>query len=114
MVILPWMGAEAGLAPPGDGYTDKGLHILCFAGLSCLSLWAYRSRGGRIMAVLLLLVLAVGIELVQGMVPNRQASLEDVIADIVGIGLALILLRHWSLVRGMLFERMIKADRSGD
>lgn len=114
MLILPWMGAEPSLAPPGDGYTDKLLHILCFAGLGTLGLWAYRSRRGRVLVILFLLALGIGIELIQGMVPGREASVEDVIADVTGLVLAFILLRQWPLARDMLFERIWKAGRQGD
>lgn len=114
MLILPWMGAEPSLAPPGNGYTDKLLHILCFAGLGCLGLWAYRGRWGRVGVMLFLLTLGIGIELVQGMVPKRQASVQDVLADIAGLGLALILLRQWPMARDMLFDRILKTGRQED
>lgn len=114
MVILPWIGSEPSLAPPGDGYTDKLLHILCFAGLGSVALWTYRSRWGRIGVMLFLVALGIGVELVQGMIPERQASVEDVTADMVGLVLAFILLRHWPLARDMLSDRVWKAGRQGD
>ncbi len=114
MLVLPWMGAEPSLAPPGDGYTDKILHVLCFMGLGILGFWAYRSRRGRVLVVVLLLILGIGIELVQGMVPERQASVEDVVADVAGLVVAIILLRQWPLARDMLFDRIWKAGRQGD
>ena len=114
-IILPWMGATPALAPPGDGYTDKILHVACFTGLGLFGFWAYRGRGARGLLLLALLVLGVGIELIQSLVPERQASVGDVAADAAGLALAIILLRQWPLARDMLFpDEAWKAGRRGD
>lgn len=114
VVILPWMGATPALAPPGDGYSDKIMHVACFAGLGLFGFWAYRSRLARMVLLLSLLALGVGIELIQGMVPERQASTGDVLADATGLVLAIILLRQWPLARDMLFPDGVWKGRRRD
>ena len=79
---------------PSTGW-DKSNHMLAFAVLAVLGLWAYPGR----MVVLLLGLLAYGglIEVLQSFTPHRFAEWADVLADalglIVGAGLGRLLRR---------------------
>lgn len=103
MLILPWMAVQPQLAPPGDGFSDKFLHVACFAGLAVVAFWTFRSPVARLGAILALLALGIGIEWAQSLVPGREASFSDVAADVTGLLLTNILLQRWSLARDMLF-----------
>ena len=74
MPIVPHM--------PSTGW-DKSNHLLAFAALAVLGLWAYPGR----MAVLLLGLLAYGglIEVLQSFTPDRFAEWADLLADAVGL-----------------------------
>ena len=67
---------------PSTGW-DKSNHMLAFAVLAVLGLWAYPGR----MAVLLLGLLAYGglIEVLQSFTPDRFAEWADLLADVVGL-----------------------------
>jgi VanZ family protein len=72
---------------------DKILHATTF---TCLMGWwgnVYRSRRGRLGSVLLCLAFGIFIEFAQWLDPPRDADVWDVVADSVGIALALLLLR---------------------
>jgi VanZ family protein len=74
-------------------YGDKLLHALTF---TCLMGWwgnIRRDRRGRIGSALLFLGFGIFIEFAQWLDPPRDADPFDVLADAVGIGLALLLLR---------------------
>lgn len=86
MPIVPHM--------PSTGW-DKSNHLLAFAVLAVLGLWAYPGR----MALLLLCLLAYGglIEVLQSLTPDRFAEWADLLADALGLllgaGLASLLRR---------------------
>jgi len=72
---------------------DKLLHAFTF---TCLMGWwgnVYASRRARAMAALGCLAFGIFIEFAQWLDPPRDADPFDVLADAVGIGLALLLLR---------------------
>jgi VanZ family protein len=72
---------------------DKCLHAVTF---TCLMGWwgnVYRRRPARVWAALVCLAFGVFIEFAQWLSPPRDADALDVLADSVGIVLALLLLR---------------------
>jgi hypothetical protein len=72
---------------------DKLLHATTFV---CLMGWwgnVYRQRRGRAWAALGCLAFGIFIEFAQWLDPPRDADVFDVLADSVGIALALLLLR---------------------
>ncbi|MCF6746200.1 VanZ family protein [Blastococcus sp. KM273128] len=83
VLFLPSSGVPT--APPG---TDKVVHLLVFAALAGTGRWAGMPRVPLGAA---LLAYAVGSELVQGLTPiGRSMSAADVVADVVGIVLGLL------------------------
>jgi hypothetical protein len=74
-------------------YGDKLLHASTFCGLTGWWGNVYRSRRARGWIVLGCLVFGVFIEFAQWLDPPRDASAWDVAADVLGILLALLLLR---------------------
>lgn len=81
---------------------DKLLHAVTFTGL--MGWWGnvYVSRGARARAAFGCLAFGVFIEFAQWLDPPRDADAFDVLADAVGIGVGLLLLRTplaWVLAR---------------
>lgn len=115
VLVLPWMAVQPSLVPPGDGYSDKVLHVGCFAGLAVVAFWSFSSGGARVAALLGLLLLGAGIEWAQTLTPGREGSLADLAADAAGLAVALILLRQWPWVRDMIGrDKALKATHEGD
>jgi VanZ family protein len=89
---------------PAVGQWDKVQHLLAFVPLSFAACWALApvvradsacrlyTRGG-----LAMLAFGVFIEIVQAFIPARTASVADVMADVIGIALGLLL--AWALQR---------------
>jgi VanZ family protein len=74
-------------------YGDKLLHASTFCGLAGWWGNVYRSRRARGWIALGCLVFGAFIEFAQSLDPPRDASAWDLLADVVGIVLALLLLR---------------------
>ena len=91
LLIISWLALSP--APPkvGDTGWDKANHLLAFATLAFVSVWALWPRP-RLWGWLVLALLAygVGIEVAQSFVPPREADWQDVVADGVGIALGLL------------------------
>ncbi len=77
---------------PGDDFNsiwDKYLHLACWMVLG-LSLWLALPAGKRIFApAAWLLAYSVLIEILQHILPERQFSLLDIVANALGIGCAI-------------------------
>ena len=92
--------------------SDKWLHLLVFL---FLSLWfaGQYARSSYWRLVVGLTTFGVLIELGQGMIPYRSADWMDLVADVFGIGIGLIIaiagLGGWSLR----FERWLERERVG-
>ena len=85
--------------PPLDifNWWDKAQHALAFGVLTLLGFAAFPAHGARV--VLGLVLYGVGIELAQRAVGWRYGEWQDVVADSVGVMLAVALrrgLRRWS------------------
>jgi VanZ family protein len=96
IVVITWLALSP--APPQTVNTgwDKANHVLAFAALAFVGVWAL-SRRPRQWLMLVLALLAYGgfIEIAQSFTPTRQADWQDVLAD--GIGIALGLVAAWSV-----------------
>jgi len=78
--------------PPGVSVSilewDKAQHAMGYAGL----MWLFRQVFGRsAMWVVLLVMLGIGLEGVQALTPTRRPEFGDVVANVTGIGLGLLL-----------------------
>ena len=72
-------GLDTGIRIP---HIDKLGHFLAFGGLTFLFDFAFSLL--NYWGMLLALIYGVAVELIQGTLPNRQASIADVIADMSG------------------------------
>ena len=77
------------MAPQLGSLSDKSTHFIAFAVLALLLRVAYPVT--LLQTFLLLLFYATFIELSQFFTPNRNAELLDVVADVIGIGIGLLL-----------------------
>jgi len=91
------------LAPPEEYGIDKLIHFGVYGLLALLPTLAFRRQSARWTAYAVSFLLAVGIEIAQGYIPNRTASIHDVISSAFGMGAgvlaALVLLRRWERLR---------------
>lgn len=88
LMIGPFGGVEA-----GSGIWDKAAHFVVFG----LILWSFGvlfRRLPRLLAAVLAVVLGAAVEVVQGLV-GRDASWGDLLADALGIAVALLLWAIW-------------------
>lgn len=81
------------LQAPLFQWWDKAQHALGFASLTLLGLWTYPTQTHRLVPGLLLL--GIGIELAQASTGWRQGDGLDLLANIVGMLLALLTARWW-------------------
>lgn len=79
LMVLP-----AGDLPPVELW-DKAEHALAFFTLMALAWLAYRRQYAPLRLALLLVTYGFAIECIQYFIPSRSFSLEDVIADSVGV-----------------------------
>lgn len=107
LVYMVFIFAISSIAdtPALPGNTDKGAHALLYAGLGALIVRALAGGwGAPVTAVMVVAatVLAGGYgitdELHQYFVPPRQADVHDVMADVIGAGLASLGLYVWSMM----------------
>ncbi|SFS30734.1 VanZ family protein [Brevundimonas viscosa] len=95
VVSLTLMIGPFGNVEAASGVWDKGAHFVVF-GLILWSLGVLFRRLPRTVAALLALALGGAVEVVQGLV-GRDASWGDLLADALGIAVALLL---WAVWRG--------------
>ena len=88
LMIGPFGGAEA-----ASGVWDKGAHFVVF-GLILWSFGVLLRRLPRLTAAALAILLGGLVEIVQGLV-GRDASWGDLLADGLGVGVALLLWAIW-------------------
>jgi VanZ family protein len=102
LLSISWLAFTPNPPPAADLGWDKANHFaafgtLAFLGMQCLR--ARPSRPGWVLAALL--AFGVLIELVQSQVPGRDADAQDVLADMIGavIGLLVHAAFAWLIVR---------------
>ena len=74
-------------AIPNTGLSDKMGHMAAYAALALAGGIAIRGARSLLMLVAGLLLLGLGLELVQALLPSRLASGHDILANVVGITL---------------------------
>lgn len=91
--ISAWGGEVFGLTWFGSGWVEFAANIVMFAPLGFLLtlLWQRRAVG-----VLVAVGLSVAAELVQAVIPSREPSLRDILANTLGAGMGAII--AWLLV----------------
>lgn len=81
-----WAAMQPSLAPPGQ-ILDKAVHTGVFAVLGGLALAAARDRRALLLGLAGLAALGGLIEVVQYVLPDREASVVDFLGDVAGIAL---------------------------
>lgn len=77
-------------------HADKVMHAFTFAVITVMALLGWRRR--PLLVVMALLLYGAAIELLQGWTSYRTASVADIVADVFGIGLGMLLTR-WLRLR---------------
>lgn len=75
---------------PAPGLWDKAGHVLAYAALATAGGIGYRGRRSFFLVGLGLLLLGAALELAQSFLPDRIASLHDILANAIGIALGLL------------------------
>ena len=107
MALIFWLSAQPDL-DSGLGAIDailrKFAHVIVYGALTLLWYWALRPATPRALpiAAAIALVYAATDEYHQSFVEGRSGSVRDVAIDLVGIGLASLLLRYDQRVRSVL------------
>jgi glycopeptide antibiotics resistance protein len=89
-----WLRDGLNLTGFGSGWIEFAANILMFVPLGFLLTLLFRRPWH---GVLLALVLSAGVEIAQLAIPSRQASLRDVVANVLGASLGALL--AWIIVR---------------
>lgn len=90
--------------PPVVSFSDKLNHTAAFSVLFLLYRFSFTHAIQRI--VISLLFYAIFIEVVQSFLPTREASIEDVFADSIGLILGIVLHKYIERIRPEYTERM--------
>lgn len=90
-IALLWAGLQPRLSPPGEYGIDKILHAGAFGFLAVLGTIALRHKLAPLLSMAGVAFVGALLEVAQGQVKGRVGSLEDWIADMVGIVLAVAL-----------------------
>jgi len=96
-MVLLWFLSGRSDVPAAKYVSDKLLHVTAYAGFGMLSLRACHGgvrplrRGSTLLAILLAVGYGAVDEWHQSWVPGRFSSVGDWIADVVGVGLAVLL-----------------------
>jgi VanZ family protein len=103
--MLVWLGGLIALAPlsllPGTApptgmwdvelSLDKFFHVFAYGGLTGIPMLALTRRDWLSAAVAVMLIAAFGYEIGQGYVPGRSFGYDDLIANIGGVALGVVL-----------------------
>lgn len=92
LLVISWLAFSP---KPPDGIDtgwDKANHLLAFATLAVVSALSLAGAQRQRKVVLGLLAYGIFIELVQSQIPGRSAEPADVLADMAGVALGLLLL----------------------
>lgn len=98
LVCISWLAFTPNPPPAADLGWDKANHFAAFGTLAFLGMQCLQAGGRRAWWVLAgLLAYGVLIELVQSRIPGRDADARDVVADMIGAGVGLVV--HTVVVR---------------
>lgn len=78
-------------AVPALRIWDKAGHVLAYAALAAAGGIGYRGQRSLFLVGLALLLLGAALELAQSFLPDRIASLQDILANAIGIALGSLL-----------------------
>ena len=81
-------------------FADKLWHFLAYFWLAILPFGGFEPKKSILIASLLMVPLGVGLEIVQAFMPERDSSISDIIANILGTG--------FGIFSGVYFQRFQK------
>lgn len=95
LAVIFWLSSQSQV--PGAHYVwDKALHVVGYAGLGVLALRAFHGGLARprllptLLAAIVVVLWGISDEYHQSFVPGRDASALDVVADTIGMALAVV------------------------
>ena len=88
------------LAPPAIHHIDLYVHFAAYALLAGLPLFITQSLKWRSISIILIIAIGLGVEWAQSYIPGRTGSLDDAVANLIGISLG-------ALVSGALSHRLL-------
>lgn len=92
ILVISWLVVAPQEELPPVRLWDKAAHTLAFAALMLLCAIAYRQRFSLARIAIMLFIFGVGIEIIQYLIPYREFSLLDMLANSLGILVALPLI----------------------
>lgn len=102
LLLATWLAVTSS-SPAMPGQSDKLAHLLAFLAFAFLADFAFPRRSFDAVKFLPLLGYGLGLELLQSVLPHRDGSVADLLADAAGLALyalLLPLLRRQPLLRG--------------
>ena len=78
-------------AMPPTGLWDKANHTLAYSVLAATGCVAHRGIRAWVLVAAGLLILGAALEVVQSVLPGRVASLQDIVANAIGVALGSLL-----------------------
>jgi VanZ family protein len=91
VALTPVAGLMPQLSPPGEYEADKFIHIGVFFCLGLPPALMMKQGAARWSALLLVALMGLGVEIAQNFVHGRTGSLSDLMADLVGVAMAIVL-----------------------
>jgi len=104
LVALGWASLQPQASMPQE-VSDKLLHLAAYAGAALLWGWAARTRKSLVLALPLLIAYGIGLEITQGLTPDRTPSATDALANSLGVIIGtccILLLQRSTTLRQML------------
>lgn len=92
LIVLAWYLSLMPKPPEPFKLWDKLNHFIAYAGLMGWFGQLYKSNLNRIMIAVGFIVMGVAIEFFQGMGPNRMFEYNDMLANTVGVAIAVVII----------------------
>jgi len=91
LTLLAILALVPDLFPLPTYYADKMLHILVCTLILIWAFFTFKSRRAIAIVCALLATGGIGLEGVQGLIPGREVSLDDMAANLIGIASGLLI-----------------------
>ena len=92
MMVICYMSLVPRLVTPIDfSHSDKVWHALAYLWVSLLPFIGFENKRSALYASLLMIALGLALEFGQYFIPERDASIGDLLANIVGVVLGILL-----------------------
>lgn len=85
LVVVFVASITPNMAPPSRYHADKIAHLLVYMLVSIPPLYILKNLWARVMAVLVMVAMGGIVERIQSHTPGREASMEDMAMNVLGI-----------------------------